>query len=137
MRLEGWELRLAALLSEARNRPFEWGAHDCMLFAADAVVALTGRDPAAEYRGAYDSALGASRIADPFGGYAGLIDHCLAGIGSRLGNMKFAQRGDIALIGTGNGPAAGVVIGSRVAAPVETGWALHPLNAALVVWAVR
>ena len=44
------------------HEPFEWGRHDCVLWPADAVLALTGIDHAAPYRGRYSSPLGAARL---------------------------------------------------------------------------
>jgi uncharacterized protein DUF6950 len=44
---------LSLFLSESAARHFEWGRHDCMLFCADWALALTGRDPARHWRGAY------------------------------------------------------------------------------------
>jgi hypothetical protein len=40
------------LLARA-NAPFAWGSHDCALFAADGVLAITGIDIAADFRGKY------------------------------------------------------------------------------------
>jgi hypothetical protein len=67
-RLRDWPSRFAALVAGARARPFAWGSHDCCLWAADAVQALTGRDPAAQWRGTYSSELGAFRIVFTLGG---------------------------------------------------------------------
>jgi len=45
-----WPERLLAALAAARDRPFRWGEHDCCLFAADLIEAVTGVDPAAAFR---------------------------------------------------------------------------------------
>jgi hypothetical protein len=60
-RLPDWEDRLSAYLTEVRDRPFEYGAHDCILHACSAVEAMTGWDAAAEFRGQYSDATGAKR----------------------------------------------------------------------------
>jgi ferric-dicitrate binding protein FerR (iron transport regulator) len=60
-RYPDWEARLAAYLDSVRVRPFEWGTHDCCLFAAGAVEAMTGVDPMPEFRGAYSTQRGARR----------------------------------------------------------------------------
>lgn len=44
MRLDGWEGRLAALLEDARERPYELGDHDCFRLACRVAHALTGVD---------------------------------------------------------------------------------------------
>jgi len=62
MRVKGWEQRLYALTVEAIGKPHEWGTHDCVTFAADAVREITGRDPMGSLRGTYDSRLSAARV---------------------------------------------------------------------------
>lgn len=59
-RFEDWEQRLSEFIVENRDRPFEWGQWDCILMACAAVEALTGEDPAAEYRGRYTDGKGAA-----------------------------------------------------------------------------
>jgi len=60
MRAPDWRARLAAFIEARRATPFVWGAHDCCLFAADAVLAMGGPDVAAPLRG-YASRFGALR----------------------------------------------------------------------------
>jgi hypothetical protein len=45
MRLQGWEKRLFAFLEDTSKRTFEYGKHDCALFACDAIETLTGKNP--------------------------------------------------------------------------------------------
>ena len=40
MRCEQWASALYAIVAERRALPFEWGAHDCVMWAADVTVAL-------------------------------------------------------------------------------------------------
>lgn len=61
-RLPDWEKSLGAYIEAARDRPFEWGQHDCILFAAAAVEAMAGVDIAADYRGQYADKAGAAAI---------------------------------------------------------------------------
>ena len=49
MRTPYWRSALAAYIAETMRKPFAWGLHDCALFAAGAVEAMTGNDPAADY----------------------------------------------------------------------------------------
>lgn len=139
MRREGWEERLVAVIAAARGRPFAWGAHDCMLFAADAVAALTGADPAAGLRGAYDSEIGAARIVARAGGLAALADDRLAGLAARLSNPKLAQRGDLCLFAGPRGETLGVVYGAHILAVAPGGLTRVPLATANVIatWAAR
>jgi hypothetical protein len=54
-RLSDWRERLTAYLVSVAGRPFAYGSHDCALFVAGAVEAMTDFDPAALHRGQYDS----------------------------------------------------------------------------------
>lgn len=60
-RCEDWHARLAAYVFDAGRTPFAYGSHDCALFAAGAVEAMTGTDLAAGWRGIYRTLAGASR----------------------------------------------------------------------------
>lgn len=44
-RLDRWDMRLMECVQAAQTKPFEWGSHDCVTFAADCVRAMTGCDP--------------------------------------------------------------------------------------------
>lgn len=71
------------------KKRFAWGVHDCLLFAADALVAQGRPDAAAPYRGAYDSATGAQAVIDAAGGFVPLFEAACdaAGIG-KVGSFK-------------------------------------------------
>jgi hypothetical protein len=92
-RLKDWPSRLAALVAAARARPFEWGTHDCCLWAADAVQALTGRDPAAKWRGTYSTEVGAFRVVLALGGLP-----VIAALGGTEIPTALAITGDVGLV---------------------------------------
>lgn len=54
-------------------KPWAWGEVDCTLFPADWVRAVTGVDPAASFRGKYDSELSAHRMLKSAGGFVAAI----------------------------------------------------------------
>jgi len=92
-RLRDWPERLAALFAARADQPFAWGLHDCCMFAADAVLAVTGHDPAADLRGSYTTEAGAARKLARYGGVAGVaIAH-----GGRVVPVALAQPGDVGL----------------------------------------
>lgn len=93
-RLPDWSMRLQRVVQARLREPFAWGGNDCCLFAADCVLACTGRDPAAGMRGAYRSERQALRLLRRFGGVEGLAQAHLAG--EILPAM--AQRGDVGLL---------------------------------------
>lgn len=102
---------LARFIEERRRMPFAWGSNDCCLFAADWVLAATGRDIAAEYRGRYSSALPAMRFVEAGGGVEAMVERA----GGRIVHPSLAHRGDIIARDVGNGIGLGVCIGSLAA----------------------
>lgn len=123
IRRPDWRSRLSACIDGALQRPFEWGRHDCALFAAEAVLAMTGTDPAVGFRGNYSSARGAMKILGR-GGYDDHVDYAAA----RLPELHpaLAATGDIAVIAADEGPALGVVAGAFVAVPGPEGLSFVP-----------
>ncbi|MBB5709448.1 DUF6950 family protein [Sphingomonas xinjiangensis] len=94
-RAPDWEERLSVYLDRVRDEPFKWGSHDCALFAAGAVKAMTGTDPAADFRDTYTNRTGAAAALQEHG--AGTL---LKTVTSWLGEPKhpaFAQRGDVVI----------------------------------------
>jgi hypothetical protein len=67
MRLPDWEVRLAAYLVAVASEPHAYGSHDCALHGANAVLAQTGRDHGAPFRGRYRTQLGAARALRKYG----------------------------------------------------------------------
>lgn len=124
-RKKDWRIRLSRYLSDIRSEPFEYGKHDCALFAAGAIKAITGKDIAKEWRGKYSS-LEESR-------------KTLREIGVR-NHINLAKRllhktdepvaGDIAIVNTEEGQALGVVQGQYIYIPTGRGWGLIPLDRA-------
>ncbi len=115
--------------------PFTWGSHDCCLFAADAVIAVTGVDPAAEWRGRYSSEAEALALQGE-GGLEGIVATGLAAFGAMECPVRLAQRGDCVLAVLGNEPLLGVALGSRIAVPGFERLQLIPLAAGVRAWAV-
>jgi hypothetical protein len=58
-----WSERLTAVFVASRGRAFEYGEHDCCIFAADCILAVTGREVAAAWRGNYSGAFEGLRLA--------------------------------------------------------------------------
>lgn len=130
-RLPDWQLRFAAFAQQRRDLPFKWGENDCALFAADAVLALTGKDPAAEMRG-YASALQAARAARKYGGLAAAAD---AMLGLRVSPLM-AGVGDIVLLDMGNHEALGVCNGSSLIGPGPNGIVAYGMGCAKAAWRI-
>lgn len=114
-RPQDWPDRLAQFLSERRNEPFTWGAHDCATFAADGVVALTGADPLAGLRGAWASEEEANEVIAQGGGLEALLASQMAAAEMPEIDPRLAQRGDVVLLEVGNQLVVGIVAGTTVA----------------------
>jgi hypothetical protein len=93
VRVREWPERLAALFAARAGTPFTWGQHDCCLFAADAVLAVTGHDLAADLRGTYSTAAEAARVLAQLGGVVGIA---IARAG-KVVPAALAQPGDVGL----------------------------------------
>lgn len=133
MRLRDWQSRLDATVAEHRRMPFEWGRHDCALFAADCVLSITGRDPADDLRGRYMTEAGAARIIKRAGGLESLGD---ARLGSRC-MLLTAQVGDVGLLVQDGREMFAVCAGQHwLAAARDGGLAVLPLTAARLAWRV-
>lgn len=124
-RLPDWRHRLAAWLAQTARAPFEPGRHDCALFASGAVLAMTGVDLAADWRGRYRTIRGGIRVLRK----AGHADH-IALAAAHFAPTARPRPGDLAVVPTPDGPALGVVQGTHVYVPAPVGWALVPLSAA-------
>ncbi len=128
MRIEGWETRLAELVEARRRVPFAWGSNDCISFAADAVMALTGVDPLAAWRGSYgaDATFDLVTIEREFG--------------RGRQQITAARRGDIVLMPFGAGSqithGGAVCLGEKSASPGELGLVFNPTRAARLFWPI-
>jgi len=120
-----------ALVASRVRQPFVWGMHDCVLFAADAVAALTGRDHAAEFRGTYHTEEQAKAGLDGMGGLQG----CAALAGEPCVPLT-AGPGDIGLVSDGARELLGVCTGANWMVPAKYGLAALPLRAARLAWRV-
>lgn len=140
-RVRDWQERLAACLAERAARPFDWGTHDCCMFAADCVLACTGTDPAADLRGSYDSVLGAANTVQELGGLAVIA-------ADRLGPEiapALAQVGDVGLLPAMPRHEGDPIVqafphmlavwsGAMWLAPWEVGYVALPAEQALRTW---
>lgn len=95
MRLHDWPERLSKTIAAARGTPFAYGRHDCCIFAADCVEALTGIDLAADWRGKYDDEIGGMKLAG-VRSLEQLASRYFAAV-----HPAYAHRGDLALAPVG------------------------------------
>lgn len=90
--------RLARFLEAAAGRRYAWGRHDSMLLVADWMLEVTGRDPAAPWRGRYTTELGARRLIRAAGGKEAMLDTAFADLACAVRVDANAVRpGDVGL----------------------------------------
>ncbi len=136
-RLEDWPTQLGRTIDAAMTKEFQWGAHDCCLFACDCVEAMTGVDPMVEFRGAYASKREAVRaLKARYGPLSETAETIARHLGAPRVEANFAKRGDIGLIPTEDGDALGVLYGHAFYVPAAVGLARYPVHHALKIWSV-
>lgn len=127
-----WQARFAALCAERQDAPFVWGTHDCCLWAADAVQAITGLDFAAQHRGQYRDAESAARLLHRLGGVGAIAS---AALGAPV-PVAFAAVGDVLLVLQEGRNALAVCNGDSALGPGPQGLAVLGMDAALAAWKV-
>lgn len=103
-RLSNWDIRLSEYLSSVRNTEFCFGQHDCALHSANAVLAMTGTDIAAAFRGRYSTAQGSVLALARYG--AGTLDATVDAILPAI-PPSHARRGDLVWTGEALGVCDG------------------------------
>lgn len=131
-RLRNWPSRFAALVDRARATPFEWGSHDCCLWAASATLAITGKDPGAHLRHTYFTERAALKILASMGGLEGAGDL----IGPRIA-LELATIGDAGLVTWPDGTRSLAVRSMSTWMCAGDHGTIHlPLDAASLAWGV-
>jgi hypothetical protein len=103
-----------------KETTFKWGSHDCCMFAADVVQAMTGEDWASEFRGKYSTKDGAIEALQTIG--KGSLYHTIRG---KFGNPKplaQAKRGWLMGKKTGDWLALGICTGTHTLFAHKKGW---------------
>lgn len=137
-RYQDWPSRLHIEIEAARERPFSWGSADCALWACDVILAMTGSDPGALFRGRYTDQESAIRALYDFcgGGLEKAVEAITAEHGMEEVSVRFAQRGDVVLLDIDEGPALGICIGHRCAFVGPEGVAYRALKDCRRAWRV-
>lgn len=132
-RLPDWKPRLIAHVVKSASRPLEPGVHDCAMFAADAVLALTGEDHVGEFRGRYRTLRGGLRMLRR----SGYADHVALAAGILPERPHaMARPGDLAVVIEQDQRILAVVQGEHLYAVTPEGLGLQPLSHASVILGV-
>ena len=142
-RKEHWATRdFHQFLIDHASKSFEWGSHDCALFAANAVQAITGTDIADDFRGKYTTQLGAFRTISKVTSGSTVADaaaYCAAKHDlTEHEHPLMAKRGDLVVINNGGDLIAGVVHlnGRHVVSVSETGLMMLPITNIVRAWSL-
>ncbi|HLH35992.1 MAG TPA: hypothetical protein VKX41_15070 [Alloacidobacterium sp.] len=129
------------LMSRAAT-PFQWGVHDCALFAADGIQAITDVDIAADFRGKYTDEAGAFAAIKSIAGGATVADaaaYCMHKRGiPELQHPLMAQRGDLVVVNESGRLIAGLVhlSGRHIVVAGEDGLKRLPITSIVRAWHV-
>ncbi len=107
-RFSDWPLRLDAYVLSTRERSFAWGTFDCALNVCDAVLAISGTDIGAGFRGKYSTFEQAQDVIKAYagGGILELAEKIAADFEIPACPATFARRGDVVFVDGGEIPAA-------------------------------
>ena len=133
-RISEWRVALMQFLGEAARKPLSFGQHDCAIFAAGAVQAMTGEDFAEPFRGRYSTLADGLRLLKVagHGDHVALARSCLPSI-----PVAEAMPGDLAVCDGDGVPALGVVQGAAVyVLQAQGGLGLIPLTSAIEAFRV-
>lgn len=131
-RFPDWQLKFAACVDKHRSIPFAWGTHDCVLWASNVILAMTGIDPAKAYRGKYNSALTAAKII----GTTGLGAMASQALGKTPVDVKMANVGDLLLVKQDGQELLAICNGDTVLAPGKNGLITLPISLAVQAWRI-
>lgn len=120
---------LQALIRARANQPMCWGSTDCVLWVADVLHALTGRDPMADLRGRYATAWQARALLRAHGvrDLRGMLLQRLQPVADH------PQDGDVGATAWRGLGAVGVRLGGRLWAQGRHGL-VHPAAPVLSWW---
>lgn len=135
IRYDDWQPRLFEAIAQRNTAVFDYGKFDCCLAGADLIVAITGDDPMADFRGRYKSAAGAARLLkrDGKGTLLKTLISLMPKQGSRRIPVASAGMGDLVLTKKGlhdlcRGQACGIAMGATAIFSGEVGWTHLPID---------
>lgn len=110
-RFENWPELLYGYVESVKDKPFQYGTHDCALFTCNAINIMTGVDLAQPFRGKYKTSRGAYGALKRFSG-GGLLETSMKIFGKYNCEViphTMAQRGDAILSGIGGETVLGLI----------------------------
>lgn len=137
MRPADWPARLSAEIRAARDRPFAWGTHDCFTWAVRVVLRLGGPDLAALAGSWTDEESARTAILARGGDLAESVAWAAEQTGMQEVPPALAQRGDLVMLRTPQGPLCAICVGQHAMAAAQAGGVIPlPMSIAMRAWAV-
>lgn len=126
--------RLQQCVENAKLLPFQYGVHDCCLWAAHCVDAMCDTQHAAAIKDRFNYAdeAAADTVIEAGGGLLALVQSFLG----KPENAVWAAPGDVVLVRNEGRAITGVVVGHSVVAPSSTGLLVLPYGEIAVCWKV-
>jgi hypothetical protein len=131
VRYPDWDRRLTSHLFGRLRERFSYGGLDCVLFAANAVQAMTGTDLLGELRGKWHTKSQAMRMIASLGGLRAAV----AGVMGPA-SEQVPKRGDLVLCELGLGPTLCLSWGIGVLGPGAEGLMTMRLPAQFETWSI-
>jgi len=101
-RHEQWETKLHQSIETHKAKPFAWGEHDCAISVCNHVLAMTGIDLAADFRGKYSSEEAAFHAIQRIWQGATTLEQVVEQLAAKHSipeiKPQYAQRGDVVLL---------------------------------------
>ena len=135
MKTPGWEKRLHHEIEAAREKPFQWGTHDCCMWVAHMIKILSGRELGQAFRGQYHDQAGAHALIDQH--WDGSLTELVSSFLGEAKAVAYACRGDVVLYDSDNMTGLGICVDHRAAfLHPEKGLALVKISRCAKAWSV-
>ncbi len=126
-RVPGWDRALEDIATAHVSITPEWGVSDCLMTAADAIEAVIGEHPLAEFRGKYKTEAGAARKMRA-NGCESVKDVLDTYLQLEPVNRLSARRGDVGVMLINDEYVAGFICGSGFAVKQPHGLTFYPVT---------
>lgn len=137
-RFQNWPIALNREITRAATLKFKYGTHDCALFAADCVRAMTGTDLMGDLRARYATREQAEALLEEY--FGGDLERAMLRLAEQYAIEEitplFAQRGDLVMRTMPEGPALGVLSGRLACFAAPRGLAMLTIYECRRAWRI-
>lgn len=129
---EDWVDKMWLAIKDSEDEHFEWGKHDCCLFSAKVVDAMSDSNFLQKLLNSYSDDKSALEFIKSFGS---LREATASFLGAEA-PLSFMQRGDVVLFDNDGRETLGICIGSTIASVGETGAVVVAKSHAICRWSI-